>query len=203
VTWAEFRREVFGDPYLVWHDGADFAELLARYRTDPGTVERMLRMGIDEGDHVAVESIGVLAHADLAPRDSVPLLESALPGAAGTMRVRLAQVLLVLTGDQCWAAEVSAVLAQGGSWSPRIDAAIALADFVPTPELARVLARAVQDDEYLVRHHAADTLLAYAGRRRDVHHYPRLFTLIIAADPAAWQAAATKLVDALALPENS
>jgi hypothetical protein len=27
--WAHWRRVILGDPYLVWHEGPDFAALLA------------------------------------------------------------------------------------------------------------------------------------------------------------------------------
>jgi hypothetical protein len=51
--WADHRLEVFGEPYLVWHDGADFDEIAGRYAADPALVLRMLRAGIREGDAVA------------------------------------------------------------------------------------------------------------------------------------------------------
>lgn len=44
--WTQWRREVFGDPYLVWHDGPDFAVLLAMARSDLEAVGRMLAAGV-------------------------------------------------------------------------------------------------------------------------------------------------------------
>jgi hypothetical protein len=83
-------------------------------------------------------------------------------------------------------------------------AAIALARFAPTPDLATALGRAVCDEQYLVRFHAANTLLRYARPRRpaDVCEHRKLFDLI--ADPrdeapaarderARWQRAAEEL----------
>ncbi|MEO3926198.1 HEAT repeat domain-containing protein [Micromonosporaceae bacterium B7E4] len=99
--WPDWRRDVFGDPYLVWHAG---------------------RRGSDA---------------------------------------------------RCW---------PRGRTGNRIDAAIALAGFAPTPGLVDALARAVRERHYLVRYHAANTLLRYAGRRRDVSDHPALFALIRSGD---------------------
>jgi hypothetical protein len=48
----EFRREVFGDPYLVWHDGADIDALIAEHERRAERAERMVRAGVGEHDHV-------------------------------------------------------------------------------------------------------------------------------------------------------
>ncbi len=185
-TWASYRAGVFGDPYLVWHDGADFTRLLELARTEPDEVARMLPLGIRSGDPVAAQSVGVLANAGLAPAGSTGMLTGALPGARGSFRVFVACALLALTGDQAWAGEILPVLAQAPFWSDRIDAAIMLREFAPTPVLVEALGRAVTDEEYLVRHHAANTLTAWAGRPRDE---PR----IASDDPRVWRQAAEDL----------
>ncbi|MDW5323657.1 hypothetical protein [Plantactinospora sp. KLBMP9567] len=180
--WPDWRRDVFGDPYLVWHDGPDFARLLSVARDEPEVVARMLGAGMAARDPLAAESIAALAGDGLAPSGAEGLLRAALPAASGTFQVRLAQALQVLTGDEAWAEPVASVLAAGAHWGDRIDAAIALAGFAPTPRLVEALARAVRDRYYLVRYHAANTLLRYAGRRRDVSDHPALFALISSGD---------------------
>jgi hypothetical protein len=52
-SWAAYRQEVFGEPYMVWHDGPDFTEIARRFRDDPAAVPAMLRIGISEKDDVA------------------------------------------------------------------------------------------------------------------------------------------------------
>ncbi|GIG99994.1 HEAT repeat domain-containing protein [Plantactinospora mayteni] len=178
VEWQHWRRGVFGDPYLVWHDGPDFTWLLTVAGDEPEVVARMLGAGIAERDPLAAQSIATLAGDGLAPPDAEALLRAALPGASGTFKVRVAQALHVLTGDEAWAEPVVSVLADGAHWGDRIDAAMALAGFAPTPGLVDALAAAVRERHYLVRYHAANTLLRYAGRRPDISDHPTLFGLI-------------------------
>ncbi|MEN3612184.1 hypothetical protein AAH979_21850 [Plantactinospora sp. ZYX-F-223] len=180
--WPDWRRDVFGDPYLVWHDGPDFTRLLTVARDEPDVVARMLDAGMAARDSLAAESIAALAGDGLAPPGAEALLRAALPAASGTFLVRVAQALRVLTGDESWAEPVASVLAEGAHWGDRIDAAIALAGFAPTPRLVDALALAVRERHYLVRYHAANTLLRYAGRRPEVSTHPALFALIRSGD---------------------
>ena len=199
--WAQWRRSVFGDPYLVWHDGPDFTALLRAGGSDLEAVARILVAGINAGDPLAAQSIAVLAGSGLTPEGSQTLLRAAIAGASGTVLVRLAQALYALTADQSWANPIASVLSAAGHWGERVDAAIALAEFEPTRHLIQALARAICDPDYLVRYHAANTLLRYAGRTQKVSDLPEIFTKIStpaagqpsAADQAAWQNAADQL----------
>ena len=76
--YGQWRREIFGDPYVVWHEGPGFEALVEAARREPGVVERMLRAGLAEGDTVAAQSFGALAEAGLAPADAVSILRTAL-----------------------------------------------------------------------------------------------------------------------------
>jgi hypothetical protein len=139
----------------------------------------MLAAGIDAEDPVAAQSICALAEERMAPVGAEALLRAAAAEATGTFLVRVAQALHVLTGDESWAGPVASVLGSDEFWGVRIDAAMALARFAPTAELIRTLGEAVRDPEYLVRYHAANTLLRYAGRaKKDVWSYPELFRKI-------------------------
>ena len=196
--WTDYRLAIFGDPYLVWHDGADFTALNATAGPDRELAERMLLVGLRAGDDLAAQGI-----RELRLLSAVPALEQA---AAHTgepqLRVRAAEALLALTGQQHWAATIAAVLDSPEFWGVRIRAAIALREFLPTPELTACLVRAVQDDEYLVRYHAATTLLVQAGRKADVSAYQRWFPRVAAPggreqpteqDRAGWRAVAQEL----------
>ncbi|SCL33133.1 hypothetical protein GA0070624_4663 [Micromonospora rhizosphaerae] len=185
--WRRWRRDIFGDPYLVWHDGPEFSRLLRVARDDPGMVRRMLAAGLEDGDPVAAESVAVLAEAGLEPRGASHLLRAAVPTASGSFLVELAVTLHRLSGDDRWAEPIVSVLGEARHWGTRMDAAIALDRFPPTVTLIGALGGAVRDREYLVRYHAANTLLRYArtdddpgrpGRRVRVEQEPRLFALI-------------------------
>jgi hypothetical protein len=212
--WERWRKELFGDPYLVWHDGPDFTALLEKARSDQHGVARMLAAGINTADSLAAASIAALAAARLAPDGSEALLRGALPGAQGTFLIRLAQALYTLTADPSWAGPIAEVMREAHHWGERMDAAIALAAFDPDPQLVAALARAVCDNEYLVRYHAARTLLRYAGHGRKLADLPELFAKIKtpasgrtrAADRAAWQEASDELRTAalrsMSAPDN-
>jgi hypothetical protein len=192
-TWGEFRLEAFGDPYMVWHDGPDFASLVEHWRADPAEIERMLHLGIAEGDALAAQAIGELPLPAEGSPALVALLEEALPAAGGDSRVRIAEALHRMTGRESWSEQIVAVLGSGGHWGVRLDAAIALAAFAPTPALISALAAGVRDPEYLVRFHSSDTLLRYAGRSGQVSDDPALFELITADGSGSWAQAAEQL----------
>lgn len=200
--WTRWRDDVFGDPYLVWHDGADLTRLLELGRTAAEDTARMLAAGLDADDPLAAQSIGALHDEGLTPPGAEASLRGAVSRAAGTFLVRVAQALHALTGDESWATPVASVLASDAFWGVRIDAAIALTGFAPTPELVETLAQGVRDDEYLVRYHCANTLLRYAGRKKDLWDYRALFDQVATpgegdptdADRAKWAEAALRLV---------
>jgi hypothetical protein len=176
--WAQFRDDVFGDPYTVWHDGPDFTRMLALGRTKPDTVAGMLRTGVEAGDALAALSIAALANAGLAPAGALDVLEAAAPDASGTFAVRVAQARYALTGDGSSAAAVVDVLTSAPHWTERIDAAIAIGEFAPSAELVDALVRGVQDTEYLVRYHSANSLLRLAGRPPEIAEHRELFAKI-------------------------
>ncbi|HEX6354923.1 hypothetical protein [Actinophytocola sp.] len=199
-SWNRWRDDVFGDPYLVWHDGPDFRRLLS---LPPEEVARMLPAGLDAEDPVAALSILAMAEEGRAPQDAEALLRTAAATATGTFLVRVAQALNALTGDESWAEPIASVLGSQEFWGVRIDAAIALATFTPTVPLIQTLDRAVRDPEYLVRYHSANALLRYAGRRSDISNL-KLFKKITADDRASWAEAADKLTsDALTRVSNT
>jgi hypothetical protein len=202
--WAKFSRETFGDPFLIVHDGADFSCLHARWREQPAFVGEMLRLGLSRADPVAAQAVWYLAGsgADVSGFDGP--LRNVLPRARGTFRVRVAEALFALTHSQDFAGPVCEVLTEGVPWprkvraalavSGKIDAAIALNAFAPLPRVIQALARGVQDDEYLVRRHSAQTLLVLARRHTTVEKVPDLWAKIRdGSDPATRHQAAVEL----------
>ncbi|KAA0018991.1 hypothetical protein [Antrihabitans cavernicola] len=176
--WQEFRLATFGDPYLVWHDGADYTKLRRKWLLSRGSTADLLRLGLGAGDPLAAQSIAALAGQFRPPRDLLPALLDQLPAATGSFRVRVAQACFALTGEQRYGREILPVLREPGHWGPRIDAAIALREFAPTAELIDALAAAVCDVEYLVRYHSSSTLLTMSGLVGEVDKYPDLFARI-------------------------
>ena len=189
---------MFGEPYLVWREGADFDALIAEHEQRPERAERMLRAGVADHDHVAVESLGALARLGRAPSDAAALLRSALPSARGVLRVRTAQVLYELTGTDEYVSEVAAVLEGFEPWSERIQAAIALPALPIIPRSVAALHRGMLDEDYLVRYHSANGLLRLTGQGSDISTDSRFAQISSSKDAAAWRAVADELLGAFA-----
>jgi hypothetical protein len=156
----------------------------------------MLRAGLTAADPLAAQAIEVLLRTGAAPLQIGPALKVALHSATGTFRVRVAQALLFTTGDQRYAVAVCEVLADGPQWADRVDAAIAMNGFAPSEFVVAALAAGVQDEEYLVRRHSAQSLLTLARRRSTVEHEPELWAKITTGStPQDWRNAADELIE--------
>ncbi|MEO8261021.1 MAG: hypothetical protein ABI566_00515 [Pseudolysinimonas sp.] len=193
--WADVRNDLYGSPYMVWHDGPAFSGLRDAWRTEPEALLEQLIVGMGEGDALAAESFAELEPAPTGDTLTrvVDMLEQHLPTSPPGAQVQIALTLLRLTADQSWARHIGDVLDAPLHWSTRIDAAIALRRVDPSPDLTAVLVRGVQADDYLVRYHSAGTLRRWAGLG-DIEEDDALFTeLVKDADPAAWATVATAL----------
>ena len=193
VEWAGFSRETFGDPYLVWHDGADFGQLTGRWITESATVATALAMGVTAADPVAAQAIEFLTHQGFDLTSTGAVLRTALDTSTGTFRVRAAQALFALTGDQSLALPICDVLTGAPSQFDRLTAAIALNRFRPEPPVVQALTHGVRDSEYLVRRHSAQSLLALAQRTTTIEGEPGLLEDIRSEHRARWRRAATEL----------
>lgn len=194
-SWADFREEAFGDAYMVWHDGPDFTELRDRWRTDPELVERMLLAGIADDDALASQAIGELDLDADGKRRFADALLALSPW--GTFEVRTAESLITLTGDERFASRIAKVLTDPVHWGDRIDAAMSLKKYRPTEELITALEAGLRDQDNLVRHHSAESLLAYArDPEPDISAHDEDFGVLVADDPKGWASLATKLGDA-------
>jgi hypothetical protein len=99
-TWTHWRRDMFGDPYLVWHDGPDFRRLVPAVTEDPDEVVRMLCAGLGEQDPVAAFACEFLSEQRLIPPGVTDVLRVAAVAAQGGFRVYVARALFALTGDR-------------------------------------------------------------------------------------------------------
>jgi hypothetical protein len=194
--WADVRNELYGDPYMVWHDGPEFSGLRDAWRTEPEALLDQLFTGMGEGDALAAQSLAELEPAPTgeALARVVAKLEQHLDSSPPGAQVQIGMALYRLTGDQKWSGPLGAVLDRAVFWGDRIDAAIALRRVTPSPELREVLLRNVLAEDYLVRYHCCGTLRRWAGLDTDIDADDELFTLLVRDDdPAAW----AKVADAL------
>ena len=194
--WADVRNELFGEPYMVWHDGPEFSGLREAWRTEPEALLDQLFAGMAEGDALAAQALSELEPAPTGEmRDRViAMLEKHVVASPPYAQVQLGLTLYKLTGDAKWTKPIVEVLDGAVHWSSRIDAAIALRQVPATPELRAALLRNVQDDDYLVRYHSATTLLRWSGSTTQLEDDDPLFSKIASDDaPDAWKQAAATL----------
>jgi len=196
--WADYRQEAFGEPYMVWHDGPDFTEFQARFAADPELATRMLADGLAEGDALAAQTPRELSLSPEQRAGFVRMLTETLPKANPGVQLEAGASLFALTGSPEWSRLLVEVLASTVHWGIRIDAAIRLKAFPPTPALVAAVADGVRDQEYLVRYHCANTLLRWAGRDADISDDPELFELVVDdAGLAGWAQVAEGLAAAV------
>jgi len=195
--WATYRKEAFGEPYMVWHDGPDFAEFRERFAADPELATRMLEAGIAEDDALAAQTPRELTLTPDQRERFVRMLTAALPTSGAGVRLEAGATLFALTGSAEWSAPVVEVLGSTVHWGIRIDAAIRLKAFPPTPELVAAVAGGVRDLDYLVRYHSANTLLRWAGRTEEISDDELFGLLVDDAGPEGWAVVADRLAAAV------
>ncbi|WP_405487842.1 HEAT repeat domain-containing protein [Nocardia sp. NBC_00511] len=192
TRWSAWRQEVFGDPYLVWHEGADFGELITLARADSTAVAEMLAVGLTVEDPLAADSIRALNDSGITlPKVEALLRDVVVTPADPAFLLAVAHALYASTGEDVWVGTTIGILAAAPFWSTRMDAARALAHFRPTTAVVSALAAAMSDPEYLVRYHAANTLIALAFPSGDRPEFPS--GLQSDAGPEVWVDAADAL----------
>ncbi len=167
ITWRNWRYRVFGDPYLVWHDGPDFRRLYDAYDESAEEVDRMLVVGVAQSDPLAAECIGRLEPDKAVPR-ALAALTATGRDPSGEFALRRAQALFALTKDAGYRAAMIQLLEGDDHWGVRIKAAIAIGDLKPTTAAIDALEHAVASKDYLIRYHSANALLRYAGQKADI-----------------------------------
>lgn len=173
-TYRQWKEKLFGSDYMIWHDGLYERGVSALRGAAREEAVRMLRVGLAYDDAYAAQAL-----AAMDERDATEDVRALLPRVSGGARVRVALALFRLAADPAMAAEIGAVLAPSAlPWGERIDAAIALRDFTDDAS-ERALLAAIDDDEYLVRYHACNSLLVrWRVKPSDISQHRDIFPLI-------------------------
>lgn len=202
ARWNAWRDEVFGDGYLVWHEGADTDASTARWRRDPEGTATALVLGLAADDHVAAEAVEAFARSGGAPGPDVTaaVVAASASDRPPTVRVAAAMAAYCVTGDPAFVGVLVEVLLHRGvtdrhgfEASPRATAARLLAGVPATRQVADALADAVaHDPDYLVRYPAVQSLLTFAGADPQLRQ-PTVETLSERGTPAGRAALARDL----------
>jgi hypothetical protein len=154
--WRAWKEATFGSEYMIWHDGLSTAGVAALTGPARAKTVAWLRLGVALGDAHAAEALGAMGEVA-----AVDELRAQLTTATGADRVRVALALHALAPDPLLAPVLIEVLrGTDCGWSSRIDAAMGLRHFCGPGDEAALLEAVAMDPDYLVRNHAAESLLA-------------------------------------------
>jgi hypothetical protein len=155
VNWSTWAESVFGTSKDIWHDGLAVERFDRLSAEERSLAISLLPEGIAARDHVA--AVGARR---LGATEVLEDLEATLPDGRGRFLIETARAIDVLGGDTADAVQrVLSVLPRDPVWSFRMDVVIGLRH-LPGPDVVDSLFLAVEHDpEYLVRYHAAESLL--------------------------------------------
>ena len=163
----------FGDPYMMWHDGIDPSSVCGLEGAERDQAEDMLIESMKEGNYWAPMGL-----RELRSEKAVPIMKEMLPSVDGVLLIEIAIALNVIEDTVEYNEYILRVLREYPSPYTRLKAAMKLRDF-PTPEVIEALFDAVNDEDYLVRNHASESLLAIHGLEPTISEHKEIFKLII------------------------
>ena len=170
--WDYFMANFFGDPYMMWHDGIDPAAACILEGAERDQAEAMLINSMEEGSHYAAMGL-----RELRSEKAVPLMKKMLEKVSADLLIEIAIALNVIENTTEHNHYIITVLLEYPSPYVRLNAAQKLRNF-PTPEVIAALYDAVSDQDYLVRNHASESLLAIHGLEPMISSQKEIFSLI-------------------------
>ena len=171
--WDYFMDNFFGDPYMMWHDGIDPTSVCGLEGAERDQAEAMLIESMQEGSYWAPMGL-----REMRSEKAVPIMKDMLPSIDGVLLIEIAIALNVIEDTVEYNHYILRVLREYPSPYTRLKAAMKLRDF-PTPEVIEALFDAVSDEDYLVRNHASESLLAIHGLQPTISEHKEIFKLII------------------------
>ncbi len=184
-------------PYLEWHDGPSLGEVDdAMESLNPEERVKASRMVAERIRKGYDPYLGRAAEL-LATDECLAALHEALGRAADALSAStIARNLLFMGGNEEAMAVLRAIVGNRSlPWHGRVDALVNLkiamdaagrkrpvTGFI-TPELESTLFAAIEDDDYLVRCHAAEALLKVGGDKTDLAQQKELFGHICGRHP--------------------
>lgn len=171
---AWFRR-TFGSGYEVFHDGPDPARIRDLAGEPKAEAERMLRRGLAACSTLAVSAIEGAGWQDLVP----DLTRAVAFPSESAFRAQVILALKALGSRDDFSDQLIAVLSSG-STGARITAAMGARHFSLARFRGPLLDRVRQDPSWLVRNHAAESLLALADiYPRELVGHPALMAAVV------------------------
>jgi HEAT repeats len=179
-AFERFRFSFFEDQNSA-RDGLDLSSLAQLSDDERVRAEDMLIAYLP--DTRAVIGLGVLRARHAEP--ALTRLFEAERNQPSSGVVYLAKALWRIRPDPRWLSAITDVLASGEFWPERMEAALALLDIRDSATVPALI-KALDDDESLVRHHAARALLATHGVPADSDDSGHMIYRVMSKD-AAWR----------------
>ena len=157
---------------MMWHDGIDPTSVCLLEGAERDQAEEMLLTSMEEGSHYAAMGL-----RELRSEKAVPLMKRMLEKVSADLLIEIAIALNVIENTTDYNPYIIRILLEYPSPYVRLKAARRLRDF-PTPEVIAALYDAVSDVDYLVRYHAAESLLAIHGFDSMISDHKDIFSFI-------------------------
>ena len=180
------------DRYMEWHDGPSLYEVDQAIAGVPAELKAEASRIVAERIRKSYDPYLGRAAELLGTEECRAALDRALASAPHPGTASNAARNLLAMGRSAEAVEaLRAIVTNAGlHWGDRIDALVNLkialgaagdrrpvSEFI-TPEMEAAIFEAVEDDDYLVRYHAADSLLKAAGEKKELSDHKELFAYI-------------------------
>jgi hypothetical protein len=170
--WDYFKRNFFGDYYVMWHDGVDATSVCALKGAERDRAEEMLIESMQKGSPWAPMGL-----RELRSQKAVPIMKELLSKSDGDALREIAIALNVIEDTNEYNQYIIQVLRKCPSAYSRLKAAHVLRDF-STPAVIEALFDAVSDIDYLVRSQACESLLAIHGLEPMITNHDEIFQLL-------------------------
>jgi hypothetical protein len=172
--WQHFLADFFGDNYMMWHDGYDPNSVLNLTAEEKQVAEEMLIQSIPLNGMWSAAGLALL-HS----QKGVLVIKDHFPRAgADVVKIRLADAIEQITHSGEFLPVLIDILLHSGYWGDRSEVARELRKH-PTKAVIESLFAAVADEDYLVRYHACDSLLAIHGFHKEIDEFHEIFVNIL------------------------
>lgn len=173
VAWKIFIDTFFGDPYMAWHDGLNPGIVKKLNNEERQQAEDMLIKQLSEQlDYRAAIGLG-----EMLSQKAVPFLKQA-SARNDRLGVEAANAVFLITRDPKYINSLIRILRRAPSSFDRFEAAIKLRQF-NIPKVVKALYKGLEDEEYLVRYHCANSLLSIYKIHKEISEIDSIFKYII------------------------
>lgn len=174
-AWYWFYEEFFGrTEYEMWHDGIRPEVVKDLKGEEKAEAEELLLKEAKNGAQWAATALGIMKS-----KKAVPILKELLEECPHILRIRMADALEQIEEN----GEYLPILIEELSIAPtpydRLEAAMNLRKY-PTVDVIKALYKGLEDEDYLVRYHSAESLLSIHGLEPDISENEEIFPYICA-----------------------